>query len=186
MDKKPILILDLDETLINSEEVKKFDASRYREKMNKFEWEKMGNEYYVFKRPGLDKFFKFIFKHFDVSIWTAGSKNYALWIAEHVLHVGTKERPIKHIFFDYHCKCSEEMGHCKKDLTTLSNVFGLKDYDVDDMLIVDDNYEDVIDSQPESCIAVEKFMFMDKGSENDDGLKYVKKELKKFLEKRVS
>jgi len=166
MTKRPILVLDLDETIINSEDVKFFDRQRQRQKMSLFRWHKMDNDFYVFERPHLQKFLDFVFENFEVSIWTAASKNYALWIINNVLKAGTKKRPIKHIFFDYHCKASEKLGVGKKDLRILSEKFGLKDYDMKRTIIIDDNQE-IYEIQPENTISVKEFQFKDNHSNRD-------------------
>ena len=181
MTKRPIIILDLDETLINSEERKKFNHEKYGNKMEKFKYHKMERDFYVFERPHLQEFLDFLFENFDVSIWTAASRGYALWILKNVLNVGTKNRPIKHVFFDYHCKASEKLGSGKKDLSLLSSVFGLKEYDMGRVFIIDDNKE-ICESQPDNCIPIKEFEFKNDDSENDDYLLNVKTTLKRILD----
>lgn len=169
MTKRPIIVLDLDETLINSEYVKGFDIKKYGKKMKLFRMKKMYNDFFVFERPKLQEFLDLIFENFDVAIWTAASKEYALWIIKNILRAGTDERPLKHIFFDYHCKASDEISHRKKNLKILSEIFGLTDYDMDSIVIIDDNRE-VYKTQPKNCISIKEFQFKDEGSENDDEL----------------
>jgi TFIIF-interacting CTD phosphatase-like protein len=180
MKKRPIVILDLDETLINSEDVKKFNRTKYEDKMELFKWHKMGEEFYVFERPGLQKFLNFLFENFEVSVWTAASKGYALWILENILKIGIKNRQVKHILFDYHCKASENIGNGKKDLRILSEQFNLTEYNIKNIIIIDDNQE-VYDTQPSNCITVEEFQFKDNGSENDKGLEKIIMILKKIF-----
>lgn len=169
MTKRPNLILDLDETLINSEEVKYFDRQRQKEKMRLFKWHKMDNDFYVFERPNLQKFLDFVFENFDVSIWTAASKNYALWIIHRILKAGTKKRPLQHIFFDYHCKASENLGTGKKDLKILSENFNLREYDMANTIIMDDNRE-IYEVQPNNTVSIKEFQYKDKNSNRDNEL----------------
>lgn len=168
MTKRPILVLDLDETLINSEEVKYFNQKKYSAKMRDFKWKKMDNDFYVFERPHLQVFLDFAFENFEVSVWTAASKNYALWILEHILRVGTEKRPLRHFFFDYHCNASEKLGTGKKDLSILARDFKLTEYDMN-TIIIDDN-EEVYQIQPENCISIKEFQFRNENSEKDDEL----------------
>jgi TFIIF-interacting CTD phosphatase-like protein len=180
MTKRPIIILDLDETLINSEDIKKFNMRKYGAKMNYFTWHEMSDDFYVFERPDLQNFLDFLFENFEVSVWTAASKGYALWILENILKIGTKNRHLKHLFFDYHCKASENIGKGKKDLCILSEQFNLTDYDMKKTVILDDNQE-VYETQPSNCITVEEFQFKDKHSYRDKGLEKITMILKKFL-----
>lgn len=168
MTNKPLIILDLDETLINSEKIRGFDKNKYKEKMKLFNWKEMSGDFYVFERPHLQTFLNFVFENFEVSVWTAASKNYAIWILANMLKIGSK-RKLKHIFFDYHCKQSEKIGRGKKDLSILSKKIGLTDYDMSRVIIIDDN-EEVYKTQPKNCISVKEFLFSKNDSENDGEL----------------
>jgi TFIIF-interacting CTD phosphatase-like protein len=61
-----LLILDLDETLVFATE----------EKLSGVEDFRVG-EYFVYKRPGLDRFITFAFAHFRVAVWTSSGADYA-------------------------------------------------------------------------------------------------------------
>jgi RNA polymerase II subunit A small phosphatase-like protein len=61
-----LLILDLDETLIFGTEEKLHRAEDFRV-----------GPYFVYKRPGLDRFIDFALMHFGVAVWTASSADYA-------------------------------------------------------------------------------------------------------------
>jgi RNA polymerase II subunit A small phosphatase-like protein len=61
-----LLILDLDETLVFARETKLPHAEDFRV-----------GEFFVYRRPGLDRFIECIFQHFKVAVWTASNANYA-------------------------------------------------------------------------------------------------------------
>ena len=100
---KPAIILDLDNTVICSEEMDKAFISKYGSKFDKFKSSKF-EEYKIFHRPHLQEFLDYIFKNYNVSIWTAASKDYALFIINKILLQNKPERNIDVILFRYHFK----------------------------------------------------------------------------------
>lgn len=107
------IVLDLDETLINS--------SSTQTKEDSFTILVGGQTYYVSKRPYLNEFLTFAFRNFEsVSIWTAATLEYAYRIVRNILspeqykalaflktrqHLGTKGdgtyyKPLNSIFTD--------------------------------------------------------------------------------------
>jgi len=169
------ILLDLDQTLISSELVDEFDIKDANKK-NKFNYSNMDNYYYVFERPGLQKFLSYLFKNFKVSIWTAASKEYALFIINNIILKGKKGRKIEWIFYSYHCELSKKLKGSIKNLNLLTDVFNINE--LKKCIIFDDN-EEVYETQPKRCIIVKPFNFTDINSENDNYLKEVVKELKK-------
>ena len=87
MAKKNIL-LDLDQTLISAEASEDFDIDKHKERSKLFSWKDMDGYYIVFERPHLSEFLDYIFENFNVSVWTAASKDYALFIIEHIILAG--------------------------------------------------------------------------------------------------
>ncbi|MEX0598390.1 MAG: HAD family hydrolase [Candidatus Paceibacterota bacterium] len=79
--KNPLLkdsyaILDLDHTLINTETTEKPDM--VLEENCDFHFKLQGHHYYVFKRPGVDKFIDTLIKNFKgIAVWTAAMATYA-------------------------------------------------------------------------------------------------------------
>ena len=101
------LVLDLDETLIHTVEVTpKF--SKQLSKMVDFYFKIDDQYYWVIKRPGLDLFLDFLFKYFNVGIWTAGDKEYAKNICKNILSY----EQLKKIRFIY----SRNFCHLEKKL----------------------------------------------------------------------
>ena len=127
--KKKNLILDLDETLINAlSEEEQSMVRDFDERKNLFKYTNMDSYYSVFHRPGLQKFLKYIFKNFNVSIYTAASKDYALFIIEHIILRNKKKRKLDYIFFSYHCDLSKKLKNGIKDLSILWDIYNLEGY----------------------------------------------------------
>jgi hypothetical protein len=125
---KPNIILDLDQTLISSEPFESFDNKKHEKKTKLFKYKNMDDYYLVFERPGLQKFLKFLFKNFNVSVWTAATKDYALFIIENMILKNKKNRHLDYIFFSYHCDISKKLTKNSKDLSLLWKTYKLKGY----------------------------------------------------------
>lgn len=65
---KPLLILDLDETLIYSIPTEEYQNEKYDFLI--------GEDFYVKKRPYVEDFLLEISEHFDLAVWTAASHGY--------------------------------------------------------------------------------------------------------------
>jgi TFIIF-interacting CTD phosphatase-like protein len=167
--KKNNIILDLDQTLISAEADEDYDFEKYKEKAKKFDFQDMEGYYIVFERPHLQKFLTHLFKNFNVCIWTAASKDYALFIIEKIILLDPK-RKLDYIFFSYHCDKSKKMKKGTKDLSMLSEIYKLPNYSNENTFIIDD-YNEVYETQPENCIIAPEFQFTKHGSENDTFLK---------------
>lgn len=169
------IILDLDQTIISGEPIDEFEVKNEKRK-KKFIYHTMDNDYFIFERPNLQRFLDYIFDNFKVSVWTAASKDYALFIIENVI-LRKANRKLEWIFYAYHCEISEKLTDSPKNLKILSSEFNIDDFK-GDIFIFDDN-EDVYNSQPELCLIAKPFYFTDEGSENDDYLTQVIRLLKK-------
>ena len=176
--KKKNLILDLDETLINAlSEEEQSMVRDFDERKNLFKYTNMDSYYSVFHRPGLQKFLKYIFKNFNVSIYTAASKDYALFIIEHIILRNKKKRKLDYIFFSYHCDLSKKLKNGIKDLSILWDIYNLEGYNKNNTIIIDDN-PDV--KKTGYCIQVPEFNFSDRDSENDDYLSKLRHMLEEY------
>jgi hypothetical protein len=95
------IILDIDETLLYfiNHRVRghSWDTLTAEEK-NKYDVieDKHGN--IILPRPNLQKFLTYIFKHFNVSLWTLSDRDYAESIAQLLITKGHPSRKIKYIF----------------------------------------------------------------------------------------
>ena len=85
MSKKHNLILDLDQTLISSESVNAINSDSLKKKSDFFRVDVLDDFYKIFSRPYLQEFLDYAFKNFNVSVWTAASKDYALFIIENII-----------------------------------------------------------------------------------------------------
>lgn len=173
------VILDLDETLISAcdyeyyvKEHKNFDP-KYKNKDDKnlLESIDMDKDYVVYCRPHLQEFLKWLFQNYKVSVWTAASKSYAMFIIENIIlkpieNDDNDKRKLQYAFFSYHCEISTNLTGNTKKLSILSEVFKLPDFTKDNTLIIDD-YIEVKKSQPDVCLRIKGFNFIKDGCEND-------------------
>lgn len=176
MEDKLHIILDLDQTLISAEATEEYDFAN-KAKAKKYTCHNMDGYYIVFERPGLQEFLDYLFSTFKVSIWTAATKDYALFIIKHII-LKNKERKLEHIFFCYHCDISEKKKKGTKDLATLKDLFEL-DYPLTHTYILDD-YDEVYNTQPDNCIIAKPFNYTDKKSYDDLFLLRTKENLEKL------
>ena len=169
MSCKMNVLLDLDQTLISAEGDDEYDHDKSKDKAKKFTYHDMDGYYIVFERPGLQQFLDYLFKNFNVSVWTAASKDYATFIINKILLQGKKERQLDWIFFSYHCDISKKLKNGTKDLSVLWDLYGIKDHNKENTVIVDD-YDEVYNTQPNNCIIAKPFEFSDKKSHKDNYL----------------
>jgi TFIIF-interacting CTD phosphatase-like protein len=182
--KKPNILLDLDQTIISSEASDELDIERYKEKSKLFRSDNMDGYYVVYSRPYLQEFLDYIFSNFNVSVWTAASKDYALFIIEKIILNNKPERKLDYIFFSYHCKWSKAEKKYTKKLEMIWDIYKLPGYNSKNTVILDDYKKDVHKSQPNNCIIAPPFEFTKESSEHDTFLKDIIPDLKK-LEKRI-
>lgn len=182
MSNRIKVILDLDQTIISGEPIEEYDFEKNKKKAAKFRFETMENYYIIFERPYLQQFLTFLFKNFDVSVWTAASKDYALFIIEKIIIAGNKDRKLDYIFFSYHCGLSKKYKKdSSKELSILWNKYKLPGYNENNVVIFDDYFEDVHKNQKENCIIAKPFEFKDSDSNKDKVLKILEKYLKDIV-----
>jgi Dullard-like phosphatase family protein len=78
---KPVLVLDLDETLIHSSLVPRRPADFWIEVVQNGDI-RSREVFWVYKRPGVDQFLKEIAKHYTLLVFTAGIREYASQILD--------------------------------------------------------------------------------------------------------
>jgi len=177
------VILDIDETLLSAIPTEDCDFEKIKHKAKKIKYEPMEGYYILFLRPHLEKFLDFLFQNFNVSIWTAASKDYALFVVNKIILGGEKnsKRKIDYIFFSYHCNASKKLKKGTKDLSILWDFYKIKGYNKNNTFIIDD-YDDVYNIQKDNCIFVNPpFNFLSDNSENDRYLKDLIPKLKKYI-----
>jgi len=173
IDKVQNIVLDLDQTLISAESIDAETTAenfvKYLTKAHLFKFIVFDMNYIIFERPGLQNFLDYLFKNFNVSVWTAATKDYALFIAEKIIIAGRPERKLDSILFSEQCNYSIFIGAGMKNLKLLSDVYGLSNYKMDNTIIIDD-LPTVISAQPNNSILIRPFYFTEEGSENDNHL----------------
>jgi TFIIF-interacting CTD phosphatase-like protein len=167
---KPNILLDLDNTLIFSEYMSKFpiDDKKIRSKAVKFEFHDMDGYYIVFERPHVQEFLDRLFDNYNVSVWTAASKDYATFIIKNVI-LTKPGRCLDYVFWSYHVDLSSDTFGGLKNLQMLWDLFKLPGYRPDNTIIIDDHNE-VYETQPDHTIKIRVFQFSDDHSTSDDEL----------------
>ena len=182
---KPNVILDLDNTLISAEALTDFPFSEHgiREKALKFPIHDMDGYYIIFERPYLQSFLDHLFTNYNVSIWTAATKDYALFIIKHII-LKKPNRSLQFIMFSYHCDISKKLFKNSKDLRLIWNIFKLPGFTSENSLIIDD-LQEVYDTQPQNAIHIKAFEILEQNSEADDELQQnVPSYIKKIFQKK--
>ena len=169
------VILDLDETLISAEPVEEYDFKKNKGREKKFKKHDMDGYYIVFERPGVQEFLDYLFNNFNVSVWTAASKDYAVFVVNKVL-LSKPGRKLNYLLFSYHGDISKKSGKGPKDIKALSEVFKLPEFTLKNTFIIDD-LDKVCKGQEGNCIRAKEFKFSDEGSEKDDFLPRIQKEV---------
>lgn len=159
MKQRTNIILDLDQTIISSEYVDRFDKHKYSDKIQQLKYVVMPNEFIIFQRPHLQEFLDYIFKHFNVSVWTAASRDYGLFIIEKFI-LTKPERQLDFFFYSYHCNYAMRCEKKLKPLSMLWKKFQLNHYSETNTMIVDDNY-DVYKIQPNNTYMIHEFNYED-------------------------
>jgi TFIIF-interacting CTD phosphatase-like protein len=142
------VILDLDSTVINS--LRPWDKQPkglIGHHMKDDETDQ--TEYIVYERPHLQEFLDYLFANYRVAVWTAASKDYAIFIIEDILLQKKPDRKLEFFLFDYHGELCEKGGcDSPKDLQLVWNTF--PGFNKDNTVIIDD-YEAVY--IPQMCNA---------------------------------
>jgi hypothetical protein len=194
-------ILDLDQTIISSEKIK-----RKEQKFLTFEVEENGlkvekkissnvigtyhqlDPYYIVERPYLEDFLDFLFENFNVSVWTAGTKDYATFICKNVILKKNKpERKLNYFLYLEHCQMSS--GTHVKNLNFL---FKYNGFNKDNTILLDDSVDHINYKNKDKNAAIEnssriiqakQFFFLDQ--REDTFLKQLTEKLTEKLNKEI-
>ena len=175
------IVLDLDNTLISAIDDIEEDSipiSRLLFLQKNLLWENMEDEFKVFSRPYLQEFLTWLFKNFNVSVWTAASKSYALFVIHKFVLADKPERKLDYVLFSHHCTESKKNHKAQKSLAMMDTVFPIG-YFIDDTYIIDDNKE-VYNTQPDMCIRIKPFDVLKENCELDEELLLIQKKLNKI------
>jgi TFIIF-interacting CTD phosphatase-like protein len=168
--KKINLVLDLDNTLICSvpmKEVRTMERNNHKS-LSELKYKDMDDIYRVFYRPYLDEFLTYAFENFDVTVWTAASKDYASFIVDNIMIDGKKlkkKRRLKMFFYDDNCEQSQSLFKTTshKDLRYLYN---FKGYHGCNTLIIDD-LDEVYETNSKQTLRAVYFNAKKQGAYND-------------------
>lgn len=146
--EKILLVLDLDETLVYSTKAKLCEPEDF-----------IIEDYFVYKRPGLDDFLKYAEQNFSVAIWTSSTEDYA---EEVVKNIFPQNYPLQFIYG--RTKCTITFLYELNEYIYAKNLSKLKrkNYSLEKILMVDDSPEKLRRNYG-NHIRVEPFV----GSKND-------------------
>lgn len=180
---KKLILLDLDNTLICAEDLDSIkDETRIVKAREKFRNVRMEDYYDIFERPNLQEFLDYLFENFSVGIWTASSKEYAIFVVKNfITHPNNKvktNRKLQLFLCSHHCNVSKK--HFKgvtKDLKLISDKWNLKN--LKDVILVDD-LENLAEHQPNNVIQIKPFFYDKDEAYDDKELLKIKESLKKL------
>jgi TFIIF-interacting CTD phosphatase-like protein len=182
---KKLILLDLDNTLICAEDLAsvKEDDSKIVKAREKLRTVRMEDYYDIFERPHLQDFLDYLFENFNVGIWTASSKDYAIFVVKNFITQPENkvrlDRKIQLFLCSHHCNVSKK--HFKgvpKDLKLLSDRWNLNA--LKDIILIDD-LEHLAEHQPENVILIKPFFYDKEEAYTDSELLKVKETLKKYV-----
>ena len=171
-NKKLNVILDLDSTLINAVEnrdkikVPSDSGLLYKDWIPFFR---------IYERPYLQEFLDYLFDNFNVSVFTAADKDYALFIVDQFVLNKNPKRKLDFFFFRYHVELSNKHYKGVKDLRLIWDLFKIYCFYPCNTLIVDD-LNLVEKTNPYNTIPIKAFDILDKNGYydttmiNDDSL----------------
>jgi len=124
---KILLVLDLDETLVYSTKSRLSESEDF-----------IVADYFVYKRPGLEDFLKYIEQNFWVAIWTSSTEEYAEEVIKNIL---PQNYPLRFIYG--RTKCTITFLYELNEYILAKNLSKLrrKNYSLEKILIVDDSPE---------------------------------------------
>lgn len=183
--KKKLILLDLDNTLICAEDLDSVrDESKLVKAREKFRTVRMEDYYDIFERPHLQEFLDYLFDNFDVGIWTASSKDYAIFIIKNFItnpENKSKNRNIQLFLCSHHCNVSKRyFKGVTKDLKLITDKWEFKKLNLKDIFLIDD-LENLAQHQPKNVISIKPFFYDKEEAYDDNELFNVKESLKKLI-----
>lgn len=168
MEDRLNVILDLDNTIINSLEAYQY-ANLSTDFQNAFDYKNMlAYSLRIFARPGLQTFLDYLFDNFNVSVFTAAEQEYALFIVNNFL-LTKPNRKVHYIFFRYHVDMGINRFNGMKDLRLLFEVFQLPNFYPCNTVIIDD-LEDVRLTNPNNTLQIKPFNVLINDQVNYDAI----------------
>lgn len=175
-DDRSLVILDLDNTCICAVEMDKLHEIPHP---NDFRNVDLEDIYRIYERPGLQEWLTSLFKTYKVGVWTAAGQSYGLFVINHFIINGHKERELEFFMWDDHCDYSHRRTKGQaKQVSLLEPLFSTKK-----MVLLDDN-EDVL-RQKTDTIDSKFFNVVHPKAKHDSFLKdMVDEEIKTHFDKK--
>ena len=173
------VVLDLDNTLIYSiPMIKGFPKKKFPKKksyLNQMKTHKMNEDFIVFERPGLQNFLSWLFKNFNVIVWSAASPDYVEFIVKNIIE--KKNRKVEYVLNSENCEDSQKIFGDKhiKNLKLLWDIHDLP-LGPHTTLIIDD-LKMVTGIQPHNSIQIKSFNTNKITCIDDSELEHIKKRL---------
>lgn len=156
------VFLDLDATIICSVTAN----NKFNKKERPFNSFKMDTSFVVYERPYLQDFLDYLFDYFQVSIWTAASKDYALdIITNSIKFPSNPTRVLQTVLWDSHRDISDKLTRNSKTLKLLRKKFKLPA--TKGLTIIIDDYDEVYNTQKHACIFAKPFDVKSPDAESD-------------------
>lgn len=158
--EKPLVVLDLNGVLIH-----RVHESFLKNK-NKSTFV-TPNGYHVFVRPYVKGFLTFLFKHFDVAVWTCMNKQNANFVLERLL-TRTQKNLLKFVYTQKECDLEDQLFY--KRISKLP-------YKTNNVVFIDDSPHKVRYNPPYTAIHPKSYT----NTESDNGLVMIRKLLETYL-----
>ena len=178
------IFLDLDSTCIYSLEAENTTPEQLKTlREHGMTVKDMDGIFWVVERPGLQRFLDFLFANFNVSVWTAATKPYALWIIDEYITPEGSNRNLEYILWSDHCELCQEKyaAETSKDLSVFWRIFNIPGFNQENTLILDDNCVKVWDTQECNCLMIRAFEADEPNCWDDRELIRTQKHLQRFL-----
>lgn len=166
--EKPLVILDLDQTLIHSVHYDEFmiykTFNTHRQPRVDFRLVlKDGSDFVVSIRPGLDEFLRFVFANFRVGIWTAAQKEYATEILQRIM-TPLQYNQLAFIFTSRECAWTKKYTGPTKPAYRILQL--LPDLDLTRTILCDDNHLATADFA-ENTVLVQPYSVLESNADLD-------------------
>lgn len=170
-EKEFNVILDLDNTIICAVEMDYYKANKNKMTLldSNLKYEDFENAYRIYQRPHLEEFLTFIFRNFNVAIFTAASKDYGLFILDNIIRKIIPDQELSFFFYDYHTDLSRKYYNSPKDLRLLWQKFPTT-FQQHNTIIIDD-LKDVKVANGFNCINIKEFEVIDENYESEKDFK---------------
>jgi RNA polymerase II subunit A small phosphatase-like protein len=156
--KKPLLILDLDETLLHAIDTEDKKDNKPLPGLTIDFWV---GKILVYKRPHLAEFLTRVWQRYDLAVWSSGGKEYVEGAVQQIMAAHPKP-----LFVWTSARCTQRTDHDPYRQYNFKNLQKLwKRFDRNRMLIVDDSPEKCIRNYG-SAIYIKEFL----GDQADDEL----------------